>query len=37
LAAEERIIPIETPWQTVGAFAGEPTGSTESAAAHAPG
>jgi phthalate 4,5-dioxygenase oxygenase subunit len=25
LAAEERLVPKETPWQTVGAFAGEPT------------
>jgi phthalate 4,5-dioxygenase oxygenase subunit len=37
LGAEERIIPIDAPWQTVGAFAGEPTESTESVAAHAPG
>jgi phthalate 4,5-dioxygenase oxygenase subunit len=35
LAAEERIIPIDTPWQTVGACAGEPTDAVEPAATHA--
>ncbi|HEX3865358.1 MAG TPA: hypothetical protein VHV78_01355 [Gemmatimonadaceae bacterium] len=28
LSAEEKIVPIDTPWQTVGAFAGEPTHAT---------
>jgi phthalate 4,5-dioxygenase oxygenase subunit len=31
LAAEEKIIPLGVPWQTVGAFAGEPTGPGEPA------
>ena len=33
LRAEERIIPIATPWQVVGAFAGEPTEAVEESAA----